>query len=125
MSTPPSLSQEQIAAHLRHANLDPTDWDMAGITARTNDWIADCHAELVEPEVKTWSATVQADYYDEFGSLAAVDFFEQCVIETGPDSAPWQKLQDRVEAGEFASWPPIWEAPRGANDLAEQAGERA
>ena len=23
----------------------------------------------------------------------AVDFYEQCVIETGPDSAPWQALQ--------------------------------
>lgn len=112
MPKAPKLTQEQITETLRRAHLDPTQWDLAGIMARTNDWISDYHVELTQPEVKTWSPQLQAEQYDEFGTLAAVDFFEQCVMETGPDSAQWQDLQERVEAGEFETWPPIWEAPR-------------
>ena len=108
----PKLTHGQVAEQLRRADLDPADWDMAGIAARTNSWIADNHAELVDSEVATWTADLQAQHYDEFGALAAVDFYEQCVIETGPDSAPWQALQDRVEAGEFDTWEPVWSAPK-------------
>lgn len=123
MSKPPKLSREEIAEKLRRANLDPAQWDLAGIMARTNDWIADYHLELTAPEVKTWSPQLQAAQYDEFGKLAAVDFFEQCVIETGPDSVPWQDLQDRVETGEFETWPPIWEATRPVFEQIESTTE--
>ena len=34
MSTP-KMSREQIADALRRADLDPADWDVAGIAART------------------------------------------------------------------------------------------
>nr|WP_225247287.1 hypothetical protein [Mycolicibacterium fortuitum] len=91
------------------ADLDPGDWDVAGIAAATNASIANKVVELSAPEVKTWSAELQAEQHKEFGALAAVDFFEQCV-ETGPSSAPWQSLQTRIEAGEFEGWPPVWTA---------------
>jgi hypothetical protein len=81
----PQLSVDQIADVLRRADLDPADWDAVGIATRTNSWIADNRTELTDAEVKTWSAKMQGQHYDEFGALAAVDFFEQCVIETGPD----------------------------------------
>lgn len=108
----PKLSTDEIADLLRRADLDPADWDVTGIAARTNEWIADNHAELTDAEVARWSAQLQAEHYAEFGSLAAVDFFEQCVIETGPDSAPWQGVQARVDAGEFDTWDPVWTAPK-------------
>ena len=108
----PKLTDDQIAEQLRRADLDPSDWDVAGIAERTNSWIADNHAELVDPEVSTWTTELRAQHYAEFGALAAVDFYEQCVIETGPDSAPWQALQDRVEAGDFDTWDPVWSASK-------------
>lgn len=108
----PKLTQDQIAELLRRAGLDPAAWNLAGIAERTNAWIADNHAELTDPEVRTWSAQLQAQQYEEFGHLAAVDFYEQCVIETGLDSAPWRALQSRVDAGEFDTWDPVWSAPR-------------
>lgn len=40
----PKLADDQIAEHLRRADLDPADWDVAGIAARTNSWIADYRA---------------------------------------------------------------------------------
>jgi hypothetical protein len=110
----PKLNNDQITDLLRRAGLDPADWDMAGVAAKVNGWIADNHAELTDAEVKTWSTHVQAEHHDEFGTLAAVDFFEQCVIETGPDSAPWQGVRARVDAGEFDGWDPVWVASKPA-----------
>lgn len=97
------------------AGLDPSDWDLPEIVPKTNAWISDYHAELTDSEVATWSITLQADQYAEFGSLAAVDFIEQCVIEGGPDTAPWEALVTRADAGEFATWPPVWEAEKPAH----------
>ncbi len=59
-----------------------------------------------------WDAVDQAAHLAEFGSLAAVDFIEQCVIESGPAAAPWRELQARVDAGEFGDWSPVWVADR-------------
>ncbi|WP_301154999.1 hypothetical protein, partial [Mycolicibacterium fortuitum] len=77
------MNRAQVAELLRHADLDPGDWDTAGIAAAINASIANKVIELSAPEVKTWSAALQAEQHKEFGALAAVDFFEQCV-ETGP-----------------------------------------
>lgn len=106
----PNLTAEHIAELLRRAGLDPDHWDLPEIVRKTNTWITDNHAELTDPEVKTWSPQLQAEHYNEFGSLAAVDFIEQCVIEAGPDTAPWAELGARAEAGEFEDWPPVWQA---------------
>ena len=106
----PSLSGEQIAELLGRAGLVAADWDLAEIGRRANAWIADYHAELTDPEVRSWSVEVQAAHYAEFGSLAAVDFFEQCVAEDAPPTAPWQQLWARVDDGEFDAWPPVWQA---------------
>ncbi|MFV8227498.1 hypothetical protein [Mycolicibacterium fortuitum] len=115
MKVAPALTAEQITELLRRAGLNPDHWDLPEIVRKTNAWIADYHAELTDPEVKTWSRQGQSEHYDEFGSLAAVDFIEQCVIEAGPDTAPWTDLAARAEAGEFEAWPPVWQAQRPAH----------
>lgn len=111
----PTLTTAEITDLLRRAGLDPADWHLPEIVRKTNVWISDYHAELTDSEVATWSITLQAAQYAEFGSLAAVDFIEQCVIEAGPDTAPWEVLSVRAEAGEFATWPPVWEAEKPAH----------
>lgn len=104
------LSAEDVAAVLRHAGLRPADWDLTEIVRRTNRWISDYRAELTDPDVATWSIAWQIEQYAEFGRLNTVDWIEQCVIEAGPSTAPWERLAERVQADEFADWPPIWQA---------------
>jgi hypothetical protein len=108
----PKLTDGEIAELLRRAGLDPADWDLPEILRQTNAWISDCHVELTAPEVATWSPKLQAEHYAEFGSLAAVDFIEQCVIEAGPETAPWEELAARADAGDFETWPPVWQAEK-------------
>lgn len=116
------MATKAVIAVLRTAKLDPAEWDVPEIARKVNVWIGDYHAELTDPEVSTWSAELQAAHYAEFGSLPAVDFIEQCVIEAGPDTAPWSQLAARVAAGEFESWPPVWQAhtPQHASQTHEQ-----
>lgn len=106
----PALTATDITALLRRAGLDPAEWDLAEIVRKANRWISDNHAELTAAEVATWSSAWQIEHYAEFGQLAAVDFIEQCVIEAGPSTAPWSTLAARADAGEFADWPPVWQA---------------
>ncbi len=106
------LTTADIAAQLERAGLRPEDWDLAVIVAKANAWVASNLDELNDPDVATWSVALQAAHYAEFGKLAAVDFFEQCVVEAGPDTAPWQELAARADDGDFATWPPVWQAPK-------------
>lgn len=103
------ISPGQIAAFLRRARLNPHQWDLAEITRKTNAWIADNLTELSQMDAD-WRPEDKAAHLAEFGSLAAVDFLEQCVIEAGPATAPWRELWQRVDTGEFDHWPPIWTA---------------
>lgn len=103
------ISPDQIAAFLRRAQLNPHQWDSAEIARKTNAWITDNLNELSHMG-SDWRPEDRAAHLTEFGSLAAVDFIEQCVIEAGPDTAPWRELWQRVDAGEFDDWPPIWTA---------------
>lgn len=99
----------QVTALLCRAQLDSGQWNLHEITHKANAWIADNLGELSHMSVD-WTPEDRAAHLAEFGGLAAVDFIEQCVIEAGPDTAPWQDLQRRVDAGEFDEWPPIWTA---------------
>lgn len=102
------VSANDVTAFLQQAGLDPKHWDISEITRKVNRWVTDQFIELGEMEA-TWSDADKAAHHAEFGSVAAVDFLEQCVIEAGPDSAPWRDLQRRVDAGEFDEWQPIWQ----------------
>lgn len=104
------VTVDQVAALLRRAQLDPDQWNLPEITRKTNAWIADNLNELSHMSAD-WTPEDRAAHLVEFGHLAAVDFIEQCVIEAGPGTAPWQDLQHRANAGEFDEWPPIWTAP--------------
>lgn len=110
MTEIPKLTEEGVIELLRRAELDPADWNVTAILRRTNAWISDYDAELTDPDVATWSTADQVEHYAEFGSLAAVDFFEQCVIEASSATAPWPALAARADAGDFDNWPPVWEA---------------
>ncbi|OBB17018.1 hypothetical protein A5761_11210 [Mycolicibacterium setense] len=101
------VNTDEVTAFLRQAGLDPQHWDIGEITRKVHRWVTDHLIELgaMEP---TWSDADKAAHHAEFGSVAAVDFLEQCVIEAGPDSAPWRELQQRVDTGEFDEWQPIW-----------------
>lgn len=102
------VSTDDVTAVLLQAGLDPQQWDIGAITNKVNRWVTDHLIELGEMD-PTWSDADKAAHRAEFGSVAAVDFLEQCVIEAGPDSAPWRDLQHRVDAGEFDEWQPIWQ----------------
>lgn len=108
---PGYLSVDQVAALLRGAQLDPAQWDLSEIARKANAWITDNLNELSHMGTG-WPSEDQAAHLAEFGHLTAIDFIEQCVIEAGPDTAPWQGLQRRADAGEFDDWPPIWTADR-------------
>lgn len=103
------VTVEQVAALLRRAQLDPDQWNPPEITRKANTWIADNLGELSHMSVD-WTPEDRAAHLSEFGHLSAVDFIEQCVIEVAPDTAPWQDLQHRADAGEFEGWPPVWTA---------------
>lgn len=102
-----NVSAEDVTAFLRRAALNPQHWDVPEITRAANRWVTNNLTELdqMEPD---WSAEDRRAHHAEFGAVSAVDFLEQCVIEAGPDSAPWPELQERVDAGEFDDWQPIW-----------------
>lgn len=102
------ISTHQVAALLRRAQLDPDQWDLPEIARKANTWIANNLVELAQ--MTGWSHDDQAAHLAEFGHLVAIDFIEQCVIEAGPDTAPWQDLQHRADTGHFDNWPPIWTA---------------
>lgn len=103
------ISTGQITALLRRAQLNPEQWDLSEIARKANAWITDNLNELSHMGAG-WPPEDRAAHLAEFGSLTAIDFIEQCVIEAGPDTAPWQDLQHRAGAGEFDDWPPIWTA---------------
>lgn len=105
------LTVEQVSDHVRRFGLDPQAWDLTEICRETNAWIAELLVELAAGEDPRWSPQERAEHYAEFGALSTVDFIEQCVIEAGPDSAPWPDLQNRVDAGEFDQVLPVWAAP--------------
>lgn len=105
------VTANQVAALLRRAQLSPEQWNLDAITRKTNTWITDNLNELSHMGTG-WTPEDRAAHLAEFGSLTAVDFIEQCVIEAGPDTAPWQDLQRRADAGEFETWPPIWDVER-------------
>lgn len=96
-----------VTTFLRQAGLDPQQWDIQEIVRNANRWVADNLLELAEMD-QQWSADERAAHHAEFGAVSAVDFVEQCVIEAGPDTAPWDDLQRRADAGEFDDWEPIW-----------------
>lgn len=106
------LTTADVTAQLERAGLRPEDWDLPVIVAKANAWVESNLDELGDPDVATWSPALQAEHYAEFGKLAAVDFFEQCVVEAGPGTAPWQDLAARADDGDFAAWPPVWQAPK-------------
>ncbi|MDG5781846.1 hypothetical protein, partial [Mycolicibacterium fortuitum] len=103
-----SLTTDDVASFLRRASLDPQQWDLPAIARKANTWAANNQVELDHID-RRWSANDQAAHRAEFATISTVDFIEQCVIEAGPDTAPWNDLQTRVNAGEFDSWPPIWQ----------------
>ncbi len=105
------LTSEQVTEHLHRLGLAPQDWDLAEICRKTNSWIGHLLVELAATDAPTWSPAARAEHRAEVGALTAVDFVEQCVIEAGPDTAPWRELQDRVDAGEFDRADPVWAAP--------------
>ena len=105
------VSAAQVIDLLRGARLDPAQWDLSEIVRKANAWITDNLNELSYMGAG-WPPQDRAAHLAEFGSLTAIDFIEQCVIEAGPDAAPWQELQRRADAGEFDDWPPIWTADR-------------
>lgn len=96
-----------VTTFLRRAGLDPQHWDVKAIVGKANRWVADNLLELAQMG-QQWSTEDQAAHLAEFGAVSAVDFVEQCVIEAGPDTAPWDDLQRRADAGEFDEWEPIW-----------------
>lgn len=105
---PGYLSAAQVTDLLHRARLNPAQWDLSEIARKANAWITDNLNELYMGA--GWPPQDRAAHLAEFGSLAAIDFIEQCVIEAGPDTAPWQELQRRADAGDFDDWPPIWTA---------------
>lgn len=105
------VSVDQVTDLLRRASLNPAQWDLSEIARKANAWITDNLNEL--SHIGTgWPSEDQAAHLAEFGHLTAIDFIEQCVIEAGPDAAPWQELQCRAGTGEFDDWPPIWATDR-------------
>jgi len=108
------ISAGQITALLHRAHLNPEQWDLSEIARKANAWITDNLNELSHMGA-SWSPEDRAAHLAEFGNLTAIDFIEQCVIEAGPGTAPWQDLQHRVDAGEFDTWPPIWLAQRATD----------
>jgi hypothetical protein len=102
-----AVSTDDVAAFLRRADLNPGHWDVPEITRKANGWVTSNLIELEAME-PNWTAEDRAAHHAEFGALSAVDFVEQCVIEAGPDSAPCEQLQARVDAGDFDDWQPIW-----------------
>ena len=109
--SPGYLSADQVTDLLRRARLNPAQWDLSEIARKANAWITDNLNELSHMGTG-WPPEDQAAHLAEFGHLTAIDFIEQCVIEAGPDTAPWQDLQHRADAGEFDDWPPIWTTDR-------------
>ncbi|MGY1994496.1 hypothetical protein [Mycolicibacterium fortuitum] len=113
------LTTDDVASFLRRASLDPQQWDLPAIARKANTWAANNQVELdhIDPR---WSADDKTAHRAEFGTISTVDFIEQCVIEAGPDTAPWNDLQTRVNAGEFDAWPPIWQHGRHTTQSADQ-----
>lgn len=105
------LTAEEVTAALDRAGLNPVAWNLSEILRAANSWIGGLLVDLAAGEDPTWSAAERAEHRAEFGALSAVDFLEQCVIEAGPDTAPWQELQARITAGEFDAAKPVWAAP--------------
>lgn len=105
------LSEEQILEHLRRFRLAPAQWAPATICRKANAWIGANLAELAGAENPTWATADREAHYAEFGTLSAVDFLEQCVIEDSPPDAPWEDLNERLQGGEFDSAAPVWIAP--------------
>lgn len=108
------VSAAKVTDLLRRARLNPAQWDLSEIARKANAWITDNLNELSYMGAG-WSPEEQAAHLAEFGHLTAIDFIEQCVIEAGPATAPWTDLAARADAGEFASWPPVWQAQRPAH----------
>ncbi|GAB5901829.1 hypothetical protein [Mycolicibacterium mageritense] len=111
-SPPPqsaAISAAEVTAFLERADLDPGQWNIAEITRKANNWVTINRTELAQIDPQ-WSTEDKTAHYAEFGAVSAVDFVEQCVIEAGPDTAPWRELQIRADAGEFQDWPPVWRA---------------
>lgn len=108
MSTDHHISTTAITALLHRAGLTVEHWDLTAIIEKTNVWISGNLIEL--SEMNDWDPRDRAAHLAEFGHLTAVDFFEQCVIEAGPNTAPWRELQRRVGVGDFDGWPPVWTA---------------
>lgn len=81
------ISADQVAALLRRAQLDPERWNLPDIARKTNAWITENLNELSCISA-AWTPGHQAAHLAEFGSLTAVDFVEQCVIEAGPTQPP-------------------------------------
>lgn len=103
------VTPERIAAELARAGLDPEHWNLTAITTAVNARITQCRAELAGID-GSWSKADRQAHLAEFGTLPAVDFYEY-VVEAGPDTAPWDALQRRVNAGEFDRWPAVWTHP--------------
>ncbi|MGV0740220.1 hypothetical protein ABQF35_28160 [Mycobacterium syngnathidarum] len=122
------FTTDDVASFLRRASLDPQQWDLPAIARKANTWAANNQVELDHIE-SHWPAEDKAAHRAEFGAISTVDFIEQCVIEAGPDAAPWSDLQTRVNAGEFDSWPPIWQqkghrVAQSADQLARDKQQR-
>lgn len=117
-----------VTTFLRQAGLSPELWDVQEILGKANRWVADNLRELAEMD-QQWSVDDQAAHLAEFGAVSAVDFVEQCIIEAGPDTAPWDDLQRRADAGEFDDWEPIWHhtahAERHSHELTSERASHA
>lgn len=118
-----AVNAADVTAFLRSAALDPQQWDIEEITRKVNQWVHDNLIELGQIEAG-WSSADKAAHYAEFGAVSAVDFIEQCVIEAGPDTAPWSDLQHRVDAGEFDDWPSIWRHPHGREQSLDEPNDQ-